>query len=72
MGSLFEEHGGEERQSHPFDIVIGQKVNSLIQQNTGGNTIGLTFAEFKEIKWPYKLPYFICDMIQIISGFSMI
>ena len=71
MASLFEEDGAEEVKAHPFDSVIGKNVNKLIQKDTGGQTIGLTLAEFKEIPWPNKIPYFICDMIEVISGFSM-
>ena len=52
MASLYEEVEVEEKAPHPFDAVFGEKINSNIQDNTGGQTIGLTFAEFKEIQWP--------------------
>ena len=71
MASLFEEVVEEEKAPHPFDAVFGEKVNTSIQENTGGQTIGLTFAQFKEIQWPQVFPYFICDLLETISGFSM-
>ena len=71
MASLYEEVEVEEKAPHPFDAVFGEKINSNIQENTGGQTIGLTFAEFKDIQWPQVFPYFICDLIEAITGFSM-
>ena len=61
----------EQKEVHPFDQILGEKVNHFIQTNTGGTTIGLNFADFKDIAWPNNLPYFICDLIETISGFSM-
>ena len=64
MTSIFEEEVQEEKPPHPLDAVLGENVNSLIQQNTGGMTIGLNFNQFKEIPWPNVYPYFICDLIE--------
>ena len=71
MASLFEEKETVKKVVHPFDNIVGEKVNNLIQENTGGQVIGLTFAQFKEIPWPNIYPNFICDVIETISGFSM-
>ena len=71
MANLLEEEVEEIKEPHPFDAVLGEKVNAMIQDNTGGNTIGLTYSQFREIKWPLIFPYFICDLIETISGFSM-
>ena len=43
MANLLEEEVEEIIPPHPYDQVLGEKVNSLIQSNTGGTTIGLTF-----------------------------
>ncbi len=71
MASLFEEKEEEEIPPHPYDAVFGERINSLIQQDAEGSTIGLNFTQFKEIKWPNVFPYFICDLLETISGFSM-
>ena len=71
MANLLEEEVEEILPPHPYDHVLGEKVNSLIQQNTGGCVIGLTYQQFKEIRWPNVFPYFVCDLIYTMSGFSM-
>ena len=71
MTSVFQDEVVEQRKAHPFDQIIGEKVNDYIQQNTGGSTIGLTFQQFKDIDWPNKYPYFVCDLLETMSGFSM-
>lgn len=68
MASLYEEEVVEEKKVPPFEKVFGSRVTSLAQQNS---TIGLSYAKFKEIKWPLTLPYFICDFLKTITGFSM-
>ena len=72
MANLLEEEVEEVLPPHPYDSVLGEKVNSMIQQNTGGVVIGLNFQQFKEIQWPKVFPYFICDLIYTMTGFSMV
>jgi len=36
MASLFEEKETVKKVVHPFDNIVGEKVNNLIQENTGG------------------------------------
>ena len=71
MATLFEEKVEVEKPPHPFDAVFGPKVNSSLQANTGGATIGLTYAQFKEIPWPNVFPNFICELVDLLSGFNM-
>ena len=71
MASLFDEEEEEVKVVRPFDTVFGEKINDYIQQSTGGSTIGLTFSQFKEIKWPNVFPHLICDLLETIAGFSM-
>lgn len=71
MASLFEEEEEEAKVVHPYDNVFGEKVNKFIQSSTGTGTIGLNFSQFKEIPWPNVFPFFVCDLIETISGFSM-
>jgi len=52
MADLYEEKVVEEKKPHPFDAIFGNRLNTLIQTNSAGTSIGLTFAEFKEISWP--------------------
>lgn len=33
---------------------------------------GLTFAQFKKIKWEFQFPRFICDLIEYISGLQIV
>mmetsp|Transcript_36428 Transcript_36428/g.47797 ORF Transcript_36428/g.47797 Transcript_36428/m.47797 type:complete len:116 (+) Transcript_36428:600-947(+) len=70
MASLFEEKVEEEKPPHPFDSVFGPKINTQIQAQAG-STIGLTYSQFKEISWPNVFPNFICDLVEILTGFSM-
>ena len=70
MASLFEEEEEPEKVIHPFDNIFGEKVNTYMQTNSASQ-IGLTLPNFKSIEWPLKFPYFICDLIECISGFSM-
>ena len=71
MATLFEEKVVEEKPPHPFDAVFGEKVNTQIQTSVGAETIGLNYQQFREIQWPNVLPNFICDLIELLSGFNM-
>lgn len=68
MASLYEEEVVEEKKVHPYEKVFGSHVTTAVQQNS---IIGLNYAQFKQIEWPLKLPYFICDFLKTITGFSM-
>ena len=71
MASLFEEKVEEEKPPHPFDAMFGPRVNQVIQANQEKTLIGLTLREFKEVAWPNVFPNFICDLIEVLTGFSM-
>ena len=72
-GSLSDLYGaGEEIKEyiHPYDNIFGKKINRYIQGEEN-STIGISFAQFKEIKWQFALPNFTCDVLETICGFSM-
>lgn len=71
MASFFEEEEEEVKEAHPYDQFFGEAVNKFIQSSTGGGIIGLTFSQFKEIAWPNVFPFFICDLVETMAGFSM-